>query len=117
MGKVLDDEAISITTTWAAVKSPASPLEPEIMTQVERITNEIWPGVPVIPVMLTGATDGLYLRNAGLPTYGLSGLFGDIDDVRAHGQDERVGIRQFFDSQEFLYRVVKALSSPQSAGS
>ena len=62
--------------------------------------------------MSTGATDGLYLRQAGIPVYGVSGLFGDIDDVRAHGQNERIRADQFFEGQEFLYRLAKALSSP-----
>ena len=61
--------------------------------------------------MSTGATDGLYLRNAGIPTYGVSGLFNDVDDVRAHGKDERIGIDSFYEGQEFLYRLVKELSS------
>jgi acetylornithine deacetylase/succinyl-diaminopimelate desuccinylase-like protein len=60
--------------------------------------------------MLTGATDGSALRSAGIPTYGVSGLFGDMDDVRAHGQDERIRIEHFYEGQEFLYRLVKALS-------
>ena len=77
---------------------------------IEKITEELWPGVPVVPTMGTGATDGLYLRRAGIPTYGVSGLFGDVDDVRAHGQDERILIRSFFEGQEFLYRLVKELS-------
>ena len=74
----------------------------------------MWPGVPVIPIMSTGATDGLYLRQQGIPVYGVSGLFGDVDDVRAHGRDERILIRSFHEGQEFLYRLVKALSSPIS---
>jgi acetylornithine deacetylase/succinyl-diaminopimelate desuccinylase-like protein len=61
--------------------------------------------------MCTGATDGLYLRNAEIPTYGVSGLFEDIDDFRAHGKDERIGVKSFFETQEFLYRLVKAVSS------
>ena len=60
----------------------------------------MWPGVPVVPIMSTGATDGLYLRNAGIPVYGVSGIFGDIDDVRAHGQDERQEVRSFFEGME-----------------
>ena len=71
----------------------------------------MWPGTLVIPVMSTGATDGLYLRNAGIPVYGVSGIFSDIDDLRAHGQDERILARSFFEGQEFLYRLVKKLSS------
>jgi acetylornithine deacetylase/succinyl-diaminopimelate desuccinylase-like protein len=70
----------------------------------------MWPGVTVLPVMSTGATDGLYLRREGIPVYGVSGIFGDVDDNRAHGQDERIGVRQFYEGQEFLYRLVKALA-------
>jgi len=60
--------------------------------------------------MSTGATDGLRFRREGIPVYGVSGLFGDMDDVRAHGQDERIGVEGFFEGQEFLYRLVKALT-------
>jgi acetylornithine deacetylase/succinyl-diaminopimelate desuccinylase-like protein len=70
----------------------------------------MWPGVPVVPIMSTGATDGLYLRNSGIPVYGVSGMFHDVDDVRAHGQDERILIQHFHEGQEFLYRLVKALA-------
>ncbi len=90
--------------------SPASPLTDEVLGPIERITTEMWPGVLVLPVMSTGATDALYLRNAGIPVYGVSGLFVDMDDVRAHGRDERLGVESFFQGQEFLYRLVKALS-------
>lgn len=90
--------------------SPPSPLTAEVLEPIERITEQMWPGVKVLPVMSTGATDGLYLRNAGIPVYGVSGIFGDVDDVRAHGQDERILIEHFYEGQEFLYRLVKALS-------
>jgi acetylornithine deacetylase/succinyl-diaminopimelate desuccinylase-like protein len=112
LADMLADEAISMTTTWEALSAPASPLDAEVLGAVESVTEAMWPGIPVIPTMLTGATDGLYLRNAGIPTYGVSGIFYDIDDVRAHGRDERVGVKQFFEGQEFLYRLVEALSSP-----
>jgi len=75
------------------------------------VTAEFWPGIPVIPTMSTGATDGSFLRNAGIPTYGTSGLAGDIDDVRSHGKDERILVKSFNDGQEYLYRLVKVLSS------
>ncbi len=90
--------------------SPPSPLNEEILGPIERVTDEMWPGVLVLPVMSTGATDALYLRNAGIPVYGVSGLFVDMDDVRAHGRDERIGVESFFEGQEFLYRLVKALT-------
>jgi acetylornithine deacetylase/succinyl-diaminopimelate desuccinylase-like protein len=110
--EVMDDEEINMTMVWDPVASPPSPLAPEVMGAVERVTEAMWPGVPVIPTMLTGATDGLYLRNKGIPTYGVSGLFAEVSDNRAHGRDERLGVRQFHEGQEFLYRLVKELSTP-----
>jgi acetylornithine deacetylase/succinyl-diaminopimelate desuccinylase-like protein len=62
-------------------------------------------------VMSAGATDGRFLRAAGTPTFGLSGLFGDVDDVRAHGRDERIGVQSFYEAQEFSYQLVRALAS------
>jgi acetylornithine deacetylase/succinyl-diaminopimelate desuccinylase-like protein len=109
--RVLADKQIAVTRIAEPTPSSASPLKPEIMRPIEQITTQMWPGVPVIPTMSTGATDGLYLRNAGIPTYGVSGLFEDIDDFRAHGKDERIGVKSFFEAQEFLYRLVKAVSS------
>ena len=107
---VLADEAITVTPVAPAKPSPPSSLRSDVMAPIERITQEMWPGVPVVPVMGTGATDGLYLRKAGIPTYGVDGIFENVDDTRAHGKDERIGIKQFYDGQEFLYRLVKALA-------
>jgi acetylornithine deacetylase/succinyl-diaminopimelate desuccinylase-like protein len=109
--RVLDDPKISVASISDAVVSKPSPLNPEVLGAVERVTGQMWPGVRVIPIMSTGATDGLYLRNAGIPTYGVSGFFQDVDDTRAHGRDERLGVKQFYEGREFLYRLVKALSS------
>jgi acetylornithine deacetylase/succinyl-diaminopimelate desuccinylase-like protein len=109
--KVLANERISVTPIAESKPSQPSPLNPEVLRPIERITEEMWPGVPVVPVMSTGATDSLYLRNAGIPIYGVSGIFNDIDDSRAHGRDERIGVKEFYEGQEFLYRLVKALSS------
>ncbi len=109
--RVLADSAISVSPIAAAKPSAASPLLPEVLGAVERVTQAMWPGVPVVPTMVTGATDGLYLRNAGIPTYGVSGLFEEIGDTRAHGRDERIGVTAFFEGQEFLSRLVKELSS------
>jgi acetylornithine deacetylase/succinyl-diaminopimelate desuccinylase-like protein len=109
--RVVDDKQISVTPALIDASSKPSPLNPEIVQAVERVTAEFWPGIPVIPTMSAGATDGLFLRNAGIPTYGTSGLAGDIDDVRSHGRDERVLVKSFYDGQEYLYRLVKILSS------
>ena len=74
--RVVNDNQISVTPTWTHVYSKPSPLKPEITQAVEKVTAELWPGIPVIPTMSTGATDGSFLRNAGIATYGTSGLCG-----------------------------------------
>ena len=107
---IIGDAQVTITPVKDATSSPASPLTPEVFGAIETVTNELWPGVPVIPMMSTGATDGLFLRNAGIPVYGVSGLFADITDNRAHGQNERILIKSYFEGQEFLYRLMKKLS-------
>jgi acetylornithine deacetylase/succinyl-diaminopimelate desuccinylase-like protein len=78
---------------------------------VETLSAQFWPGAPVIPSMSTGATDGSFLRNAGIPTYGHSGLAMNIDDIRAHGKDERILVKSFYDGAEYLYLLVKALAT------
>lgn len=112
--KVIADEQVALSPVAESTASPPSPLTPEVLGAIERVTEELWPGVPVLPTMSTGATDSLFLRNAGIPVYGVSGLFGDIDDNRAHGQNERILIRSYFEGQEFLYRLTKALSRADS---
>jgi len=107
---VIGNNLVTVTEVEAPKLSPPSPLTEEMLGAIEATTEEMWPGVPVIPTMSTGATDGLYLRNAGIPVYGVSGLFGNIDDVRAHGQNERILIKSFFEGQEFLYQLTKTLS-------
>jgi acetylornithine deacetylase/succinyl-diaminopimelate desuccinylase-like protein len=113
--RAVNDERIAITPIREPKPSPPSSLTAEVMKPIEEITRQMWPGVTVIPVMSTGATDSLYLRNAGIPMYGTSGIFHDIDDSRAHGRDERVGVKEFFDGQEYLYRLVKAFASPNGS--
>jgi acetylornithine deacetylase/succinyl-diaminopimelate desuccinylase-like protein len=107
LAKAMADDKITITPVGTPRPSAPSPLRPEVVGPIEKLTSEMWPGVPVVPSMSTGATDGLYLRNAGIPTYGVSGLFEDVDDVRAHGRDERIGVKEFHQGREFLYRLVK----------
>src|SRR5436190_405612 len=99
------------TTCLARAKpSVPSPLSPAAMKPIEDVTREFWPNVVVVPLMSTGASDGLYLRNAGIPTYGVSGLFSEIGESRAHGRDERVGVQQFYESAQFLFALVKRMS-------
>jgi acetylornithine deacetylase/succinyl-diaminopimelate desuccinylase-like protein len=108
--EVLADPKISVSFVGDATPSKPSPLRPDVMNVVESLTKEMFPGAVVVPVMSTGATDGLYLRNGEIPTYGVDGTFGDMDDVRAHGRDERVGVKQYFEGLEFQYRLIKKLS-------
>lgn len=113
---VFKDDKISVTPMNPASASPPSPLSPAVIGPIEKVTAKMWPGVPVIPVMSTGATDGAHTRNAGIPTYGVSGLFSDIDDKRAHGKDERINVKAYYEGQEFLYQLTKELTQPIKVG-
>lgn len=106
--RVIADTGVHVTGTESARNSPPSPLTPELMRHIERVTTEMWPGVPVIPTMSTGATDGLYFRNAGIPVYGVSGLF--YPETFAHGMNERIPVQAFYEGFEFMYRLVKAVT-------
>jgi len=108
---VINDPAVKIEPVKPPDGGPPSPLLPELMTAIERVTGELWPGVVVLPVMQPGATDGRFLRAAGIPCYGVSGLFRDVTDIRAHGKDERIPVKSFQESQEFVYRLLKLLTS------
>src|SRR5205823_12531973 len=107
---VVADTAVAVTPLDTAVLSPPSPLVPEVFDPIARITREMWGDVPVVPEMETGATDGIYLRNAGVPVYGGSGVFLAADDIRAHGRDEPIGVRAYYEGVEYTYRLVKALA-------
>ena len=109
--RVMGDTAIHVSDPPALARSAPSPLTAELMQPVEQLTKQMWPGIPVIPTMSTGATDGRFLREHGIPTYGVSGLFGDMDDNRAHGRDERMIVKSYYDGHEFLYKLVKLLST------
>jgi acetylornithine deacetylase/succinyl-diaminopimelate desuccinylase-like protein len=108
--QVLADDRIVVRQIGEPVLSASSALHGEIMGAIAKLSAEFWPGAPIVPTMSAGATDGSYLRNAGIPTYGHSGLAGDVDDIRAHGKDERVLVSSFFAGQEYLYRLVKMLA-------
>ena len=108
--EVLADPKIALAFVDEAHPSKPSPLRPDVMTLVESLTKQMYPGAVVIPVMSTGATDGIYTRNGEIPTYGVEGTFNDMDDVRMHGKDERVGVKQYFEGLEFQYRLIEALA-------
>jgi len=108
--KVIADDQVVISIANQEENSPSSPLRPDLVRTMSRITDTMWPGVIVLPTMSTGATDGRSLRAAGIPTYGVQGFFNERDDNRAHGRDERMMVRSFYEGQTFLYELVKALS-------
>jgi acetylornithine deacetylase/succinyl-diaminopimelate desuccinylase-like protein len=108
--RVVADTAVRLTRIAEAHPSPPSPLRRDIMGPIESLAGAYWPRVPVVPEMSTGATDGLYTRNAGIPTYGVSAIFDDMNDARAHGRDERVGVKEFHLAAEYWYELVKRLS-------
>jgi acetylornithine deacetylase/succinyl-diaminopimelate desuccinylase-like protein len=108
--RVLADDQIVITQVDQPVLSAPSALNEEIMGSIEKLSEQFWPGAVVIPTMSAGATDGSYLRNAGIPTYGHSGLAGDINDIRIHGNDERIPVKSFYQGEEYLYRLIKLMS-------
>jgi acetylornithine deacetylase/succinyl-diaminopimelate desuccinylase-like protein len=108
--KVIADDQVVVSITNQEENSPSSPLRPDLVGAMSRVTDTMWPGVIVLPTMSTGATDGRALRAAGIPTYGVQGFFNERDDNRAHGRDERMLVRSFYEGQTFLYELVKALA-------
>ena len=108
--KVFADPKLTITPIARDTGSDASVVNKELGAAVEKLTAKFWPGIPAVPTMSTGATDGRFLRNAGIPTFGHSGLAADIFDFRAHGKDERVEAKAMFEGEQYLYELVKLLS-------
>lgn len=108
--QAVGDPAIKFSVVGYVVSAPESPPTKELLGSVEKVVHSMWPGVPVIPAMAAGASDSIFTRNAGIPSYGVSGAWADIDDDRAHGRDERRKIDSFNQSVEFTYRLMKSLT-------
>ena len=106
---VLADDGIRVTPANEPQPSPLPPHNADLTLAVETVSANLWPGVPVVNTLSTGATDGRFFNNAGIPTYGVSGLFRDPDGSGVHGLNERIRVRSLYEGQEFLYRVVKGL--------
>ena len=87
-------------------------IDPGLLAATTALTKKMFNDVPVIPTMSTGATDGAYLRSAGIPTYGVSGIFSAPGETNAHGRDEKLRIKSYYDGLEFLYQLVKQVSGP-----
>ena len=90
---------------------PPPPLLPEVMKPLDKLVGQMWPGLKVVPAMSAGASDGVYTSAAGLPSYVVGGIAIDRDNIRAHGQDENLGVESFYRGNEFFYRYLKAITS------
>jgi acetylornithine deacetylase/succinyl-diaminopimelate desuccinylase-like protein len=108
--KVVADDQVIVTIQENEGKAPPSPMRADIMKAFNLLTDTMWPGIITLPSMSTGASDGRYLRASGIPTYGVQGFFGDRNDNRAHGRDERMLVQSFYEGQTFLYEMVKKLA-------
>jgi acetylornithine deacetylase/succinyl-diaminopimelate desuccinylase-like protein len=107
---VLNDGKIGVTMDATPIESPESPPTEAITRKISNLVHSMWPGVPVIPTMATGYSDDRQLRSAGIASYDVSGVWMDVDENRAHGRDERIGIQEFDASVEFTYRLIKSMS-------
>ncbi|HWY63873.1 MAG TPA: M20/M25/M40 family metallo-hydrolase [Rhizomicrobium sp.] len=109
LAELVADPQIKVTASDKRSEVPKGPqpLAPKVFKPVEEMTAKMWPGVPVVPSMSAGATDGAFLTPAGIPTYGVSGIFGDPDGNGAHGLNERIRVKSVYDGRDFLYQVVK----------
>jgi acetylornithine deacetylase/succinyl-diaminopimelate desuccinylase-like protein len=107
--RTLNDPRISISLDAPPIVSPESAPTPAIMGLAASVAHSMWPGVPLVPTMSTGFSDDRQTRSAGIPSYDLAGVFVELGENRAHGRDERVGVREFDESVEYTYRLVKAV--------
>jgi acetylornithine deacetylase/succinyl-diaminopimelate desuccinylase-like protein len=112
LARVIADDKVIITPKGKPMAAPPSPAHPEITGTVTRLAAELWPGVPVHATMSAGYTDNRWLRNAGIPAYGVSGLFSEQGRNGVHGRNERVAVKDVYASKRFLYRLVKELAAP-----
>jgi acetylornithine deacetylase/succinyl-diaminopimelate desuccinylase-like protein len=111
--EALADPAISVRVSELGEANPASALTSQMISRIETTVHSMWPGIPVIPSLNIGASDSIYTRSAGIPTYGLCSIFYDLDDDRAHGDDERILVDNFYEGVEFTYRLLKTMSQAE----
>lgn len=109
--RYVDNAGVVLESAPDAEALPPAPLRPDVMTTLDKVSAEFWPATPVIPTMAAGASDGVMTNAAGMPTYGISGVAIDTNDVRAHGKDERVRVESFYQGVDFYYRYLKMLTS------
>jgi len=108
--KAAGDPAIKFTQIGMVTQASESPPNPALIASVAKVVDSMWPGRPVVPVMAAGASDSIFTRNAGIPSYGIGGGWNDIHDIRMHGRDERMKQDTFYQTVEFTYRLMKNLT-------
>ncbi|MFT4045580.1 MAG: M20/M25/M40 family metallo-hydrolase [Solimonas sp.] len=111
--RVVGDDRVSVTMEEepsTGINLPP-PLTAGILGPVQKLAARMWPGVTVVPTMSTGATDSRFLNGAGIPSYGLSGMFHDAEGSHAHGLDERIRVQSLLDGRRFLYEIVKVYAT------
>jgi acetylornithine deacetylase/succinyl-diaminopimelate desuccinylase-like protein len=106
----LADPAVHVTLDAPPIVSPESPPTPQLMKKIQLLAHSMWPNVPIIPSMAAGFSDDRQTRNAGMVSYDINGVWQDVDENRAHGRDERIGVQAFDESVEFTYRLIKTMS-------
>jgi len=111
LAKALADPAIRIAVISPAIPGPESIVTSTLQRKFQDVVESMWPGVPVVPDMDAGASDSKFTRAAGIPTFGITGIFTDIDDNRAHGKDERIPVSGFYEDLEFTYRLMQTFSA------
>lgn len=111
LDRVVGDPQVKITTLETRSRiSPPPPLTERVLGPARKVAAEVFPGVPLVPLMAAGGTDAAFLTPAGIPTYGLTGIFADREGSHAHGLDERIRVKSLMDGRAYLYRLVKAYS-------
>jgi len=107
--ELIGDPQVSVSKPEAPrrAEAPAPPITPQILGPIEQVSAQMWPGIPVVPILQAGATDGIALTAAGIPTYGVSGIFYEPDLGRIHGLNERLGVTSLYEGRDFLYKLVK----------
>lgn len=104
------DPSIKFAVVYPPAPNPESPLDPDVMKAVSKVSQSMWPGVPLFPLMSVGASDSIYTRAAGMPSYGVNGTYTEITDNSAHARDEHETVQSFNEDVEFMYRLMKALT-------
>lgn len=107
--QVIADPKVTLTPISPANPAPDSPVDPALFARFRKLAQAEWPGVEITPHMDLGASDSIYTRAVGIPSYGLSAVWSDIDDNRAHGRDERISAASYYEGVEFAYRVMRDL--------